>query len=86
MKCAVCAMFDRKAGVYGQPIVVASVGVAVRGFTDQVNGVDSTVNKHPEDFDLYQLGWYDDVEGKFYNYENSACLVVTGSSVKHGGV
>lgn len=67
MRYVVCAVRDRQAGVFGQPFFVAAVGMAVRGFSDQVNRVadDNPLNKHPEDFELYQLGWYEDEPGEF---------------------
>lgn len=68
MKLVVCAIRDRAADVFGQPMFTASVGQAIRAFTDQINGSDRDQNvlaRHPEDFDLYELGIYDDATGLF---------------------
>lgn len=61
----VCAVRDSAAGVFGQPIFVPSLGVANRSFADEVNRVDANnqLNVHPEDFELFHLGEFDDVEG-----------------------
>lgn len=66
-KYIVCAVRDKQAGVFGQPFCVPAVGLAVRGFSDQVNRreSDNPLNRHPEDFELYRLGSYDDTTGEF---------------------
>jgi len=61
------AIRDRAADVYNTPAFVPSLGVAIRSFSDEVNRVDNNnqLNKHPEDFDLFYLGEYDDSSGEF---------------------
>lgn len=63
----VLAIRDRAADVYGVPMFMQSVGQAIRGFSDEVNRSDQNNNlfKHPEDFDLYLLGTFDDETGIF---------------------
>lgn len=58
---------DRAANVFGQPFVAVSKGGAIRSFGDEIARVDpnNNLNKHPADFDLYQLGTYDDSTGLF---------------------
>lgn len=58
---------DRAADVYNQPAFVPSLGIAHRSFADEVNLVDpnNQLNKHPEDFDLYYIGEWDDNTGEF---------------------
>lgn len=58
---------DRAADVYGQPSFHLSIGGAVRGFTDEINrpAQDNMLYKHPEDFDFFLLGTYDDNTAKF---------------------
>lgn len=60
MKYAVCAVKDRAVNAYNRPIYVPTVGVAIRSFTDEVNRKDSELQNHPEDYDLYELGQWDD--------------------------
>lgn len=60
MKYAVCAVKDRAVNAYNRPIYVPTVGVAIRSFTDEVNRKDSELHNHPEDYDLYELGQWDD--------------------------
>lgn len=63
----VFAVRDRAADVFGVPMFLTAVGIAIRGFSDEVNRVDANnqLNKHPEDFDLYHLGTYEDAHGTF---------------------
>ena len=54
---------DSAAEVFGQPYAVAANGVAVRSFTDEVARGESPLSKHPEDYELYCVGRYDDSVG-----------------------
>ena len=58
---------DRAADVYMRPFFVAHKNVAIRDFTDEVNrkADDNQLNKHPDDFDLYLLGTFDDNFAEF---------------------
>jgi len=81
IKFIVCVK-DRAAEIYNQPFFVPHRNVAVRDFTDEVNRVDpqNPLNKHPDDFDLYLLGQYDDVLGSFI-IEGAPTVLVRGKDV-----
>jgi len=72
-----CSVYDRAAEAYGRPMFVASTGVAVRGFTDEVNrnDKDNQMYHHPDDFDLIDLGTFDDISGTFQLRDNPTVLV-----------
>lgn len=61
----VMAIRDKAIEAFGQPVFVASVGQAVRSFGDEIKRADANngMNKHPEDYDLFLLGTYDDQTG-----------------------
>lgn len=61
----VIALRDAALGAYMRPAFYPSVGVAVRGFTDEVNKQDSPMYAHPEDYAIYHLGTFDDEVGVF---------------------
>ena len=65
----VVSVKDRAADVFNRPFFVPHRNVAIRDFTDEVNRVasDNQLNKHPDDFDLYLLGEFDDSKGEFFN-------------------
>lgn len=67
MKYVVVCVRDRAADVYGVPVFVASLGSAIRSFGDEINreAPDNQMSKHPDDFDLFELGIYDDATGAF---------------------
>lgn len=67
MKLFVFCVRDRASDVFGRPMFMVSTGAAVRSFSDEVNRADkdNSLYNHPEDFDLYELGSYDDFSGLF---------------------
>jgi hypothetical protein len=73
---------DGAADVFSRPFFVPHRNVAVRDFTDEVNrpGSDNPLNKHPDDFDLYLLGQFDDSTGAFIR-EGSPTVLVRGKDV-----
>ena len=80
MKYVVVTVFDRAAGAYSRPAYVGAVGLAVRSFQDEVNrdAPDNELFKHPDDFDLYHLGHWDDVGGTFELFEKPKKLAYAG--------
>lgn len=76
----VCAARDSATVTFSQPFFVAARGAAVRSFTDAVNNSrdPSDLSNHPEDFELWQLGTFDDVSGVF---ENKPEVLVRGKDV-----
>jgi hypothetical protein len=56
---------DRAADAFGRPLFVPSAGLAIRSFSDEVNrsADDNQMFHHSDDFDLYELGSYDDSTG-----------------------
>ena len=67
MKMVICSIRDSAADAYGRPFFLPSVGVAIRSFTDEVDrpSEDNQIYQHPEDFDLFELGEFDDTTGRF---------------------
>lgn len=67
MKYVVTVVRDSAAVVYGVPMFMGSKGQAIRSFSDEVqrDAADNMLFKHPEDFELYALGEYDDASAEF---------------------
>lgn len=65
MRYKVVCIRDRAVDAFGVPVFVAAVGQAIRSFTDEINNENSAFNKHPEDYDLYFVGEFDDSDGSF---------------------
>lgn len=79
MKYVVCSVRDRAADAFGAPFYVASVGQALRSFTDAVNNTSDASNvmaTHPEDFDLFHLGFFHDQHAQFELLDHPVQLAV----------
>lgn len=74
---SVCAIFDVGIQTFNLPIFVPHTGAATRSFADEVRRVadENQLNKHPEDFDLYKLGEFDDQAGAFMSLERPQLLL-----------
>lgn len=78
----VISVKDRAADVFNRPFFVPHTNVAVRDFTDEINRVsqDNPLSKHPDDYDLYCLGSFDDNSGAFAAGD-APTLIVRGKDV-----
>lgn len=83
MKLNICSVKDRAADAFGRPMFVASTGVAIRSFSDELNrsDADNQLFNHPDDFDLYEFGVFDDNTGLFDLYDQPKLLSL-GKQVK----
>jgi len=74
---------DTAAEAFGRPMYLQSLGVAIRSFTDEVNreDKDNQLFNHPDDFDLYEFGVFDDSIGK-YELRDNPTVIVRGKDVK----
>ncbi|WNK13072.1 MAG: nonstructural protein [Microvirus sp.] len=75
---------DAKGQLYGRPFYCHNIGHAIRGFSDQVNDPADGQNdlfKHTEDFELFELGTFDDNTALIETFPQPK-PVCTGSSVK----
>ena len=74
---------DSAAEAFGRPMYLQSIGVAIRSFTDEVNreDKDNQLFNHPDDFDLYELGVFDDATG-MYQIRDNPNVIVRGKDVK----
>lgn len=79
----ICAVKDRAADAFGRPLFVPSVGLAIRSFSDEVNRSDSEnqMFNHSDDFDLYEIGSFDDNTGIIECHAQPKLLSL-GKSVK----
>lgn len=59
----VFSVYDSKVMAYLSPFTMDSVGRALRDFTDACNDPKTLFNKHPGDFQLYEIGTFDGSTG-----------------------
>ncbi len=83
MKLVLCSVKDRASDAFGRPMFVPSIGVAIRSFSDEVNrsDTDNQLFNHPDDFDLFDLGTFDDSNGSF-NLHETPVQIAIGKQVK----
>lgn len=74
MQINIFAVQDSKAGIFMQPFPSVNELVALRGFADAAKNKETNVGKHPEDFNLYMLGTFDDTTGRFENLNTPKML------------
>lgn len=81
----VISIKDLSAQIMGMPAFVAHRNIAIRQFTDAVNRKDTERQNdlfaHADDFELYELGYYEDTEGSFDLYPKPE-LISQGKHVK----
>lgn len=58
---------DRAVDAYGRPMFFPTIGAAIRAFNDEINREDKNnpYFAHPEDYDLFHLGNFEDTTGVF---------------------
>lgn len=88
MKTKVFAVFDHAVLAYMTPFNLRSVGEAMRGWIEVVNDPKSAFFRTPEDYTLFCIGEYDDVDGR---YTQSAVHKVVSTAIavkknRHGGL
>lgn len=65
MKIKIFTVFDSKVEAFLRPFFMQSKGEALRAFADTVNDKNTQLNRHPEDYTLFELGEYDDSNATF---------------------
>ena len=72
----VVSVKDLAAQAYGRPVFVPTAGVAIRSFRDEVNreAPDNEIFRHPSDYELYQLGTFDDSTGLIESLQSPKLL------------
>lgn len=77
----IVAVKDMAMDAFMPLFVVPHLGLAVRGFRDECVKPGSNFAAHPGDFDLYELGEWDDASGKLVSHDTPK-LVLRGSACK----
>lgn len=86
MKVQIVAVRDRAMDAFMRPFFVPTIGMAVRSFQDEVNrrASDNPMNAHPEDYDLYALGTFDEETGRFEQLEQPKMVAIGKDMIKGG--
>lgn len=81
----VLAVRDRALDSFMNPFVCPALGMGLRSFQDEVNNPDSPMSKHPEDYDLFQLGTYEPESGRLLPLDRPHQLAVGKDQVRKVG-
>lgn len=73
-------ILDKASKTTNQPFPMQTDRDAITGLRDVVNDKNTTIHKHPEDFELYRLGEYDPRSMKFSLIDNPE-LVIAASEL-----
>lgn len=65
MKMQVFTVYDSKAEFYSAPFYQQNVGMALRAFEDTVGDPESALCRHPEDFTLFHMGEWENLDCTF---------------------
>lgn len=66
------ALYDRATEAHAPVMTVNTRAEAIRSFREAVNDPQTPIYKHPTDYELYEIGQYDDIKGE---------LIVTGRTM-----
>lgn len=64
MKLYLVALHDTRAEEFSPPMCTHTLGTAERLLTDIANNPESPVHKHPEDYQLLHVGYFDTATGE----------------------
>lgn len=64
MQQSIVSVFDKKTSLYHNPVTVRSIGDAIRDFETLKKNPDNRYGQHPEDYELYKIGEFNDDNGE----------------------
>lgn len=87
MKLVVMCARDIKVGAFGRPFFVQTVGAAVRSFGDEAKRQDpeNQLARHPEDFELFELGSFEDSNARFDLFDQPKYIIRADMLISNGG-
>lgn len=59
----ICAVRDSAVGAFSPPMYFRSKGEAIRSFLDALADANTSLSKHPRDYQMFHLGSFDDQNG-----------------------
>lgn len=68
------SVYDAKVKYFHPPMFMMNRGEALRSWEEIANDESSTICRHPNDFDLFELGEFDDQTGKIVMHPSPESL------------
>lgn len=82
MRHIICAVRDRQLDAFMRPFAAQSRGQAIRSFGDETNRNGSDLHAHPEDYELYELGTFDDDTGALTPHAKPASIAIATNLIE----
>lgn len=70
------SVYDVATETFARPFYVTHTAQAVRSFTDEVNREDSEISRHPQDYELWEMGNFDDQTGAMNSNPVRICRAI----------
>lgn len=77
------AVRDRQLDTFMRPFTAQAIGQAIRSFKDETNRKESEINAHPEDYELYQLGTFNEQTGAVTSLDKPLQVALATNLVQH---
>lgn len=74
------SVLDKKAEYFSTPFFTRSLGEAIRGFGDEARNPESQLFKHPNDFELFHVGYFSQETGVM----GTIPILGYGTAFEHG--
>lgn len=68
------SVYDEKAKAYNIPFFYPQNDLAIRAIKDSLRNPNSVISRHPEDFAVYVIGTYNDLDGKLESFAQPELL------------
>ena len=65
----VIVVYDKKIGLYEKPFICRHSGEAIREWDYVIKDTKTKFGQNPQDFDLFEVGTYDDQTATFRNLD-----------------
>ena len=75
MRTKVFTILDTKAESYGPPFTSHTTATGIRQFTELVNDGRHFFSKYPEDYEMFEIGEWEDEDATFHPHEVKKSLV-----------
>lgn len=75
------SVYDIKSKIYHPPQFCHNAGHALRMFQSQFSKSGSLMNEFPQDFQIFELGAYDDSNGSIEGLQNPTCICTVADLV-----
>lgn len=73
------SIFDRKSLAFATPFFMKTTGEATRALREHLKDGNSLISKYPEDFELYEVGGFDDQTGRLIDPQESQFILNAAS-------